>query len=163
MDSIEIVTSDEQVAGETAAVFERIARGLRKLERLALAFRHLRCVDNARRYRLFRLCAGFRGDLSFRCFERRFHTNRLSFRAKSRNPAEERWVPQRDVSTSLDMTNKLLLIKFCPITRMFLQYFAWSKFLFSSGQPFQFIDGPLNSKVFRKSQRAAAERRKTGS
>src|SRR4030095_17006896 len=34
MDSIEIVTSDEQVASETAAVFERIARGLRKLERL---------------------------------------------------------------------------------------------------------------------------------
>ena len=56
-----------------------------------------------------------------------------------------------------------LLIKFCPITRMFLQYFAWSKFLFSSGQPFQFLDGPLYSKVFRKSQWPAAERRKTGS
>ena len=31
MDSIKIVTSDEQIAGETAAVFERIARGLGKL------------------------------------------------------------------------------------------------------------------------------------
>ena len=31
MDSIEIVTSDKQVAGETAAVLERIARGLGKL------------------------------------------------------------------------------------------------------------------------------------
>ena len=38
MDSIEIVTSDKQVAGETAAVFERIARGLGELERFALAF-----------------------------------------------------------------------------------------------------------------------------
>src|SRR5215208_6574735 len=33
MDSIEIITSDEQVAGETAAVLQWIARGLGKLER----------------------------------------------------------------------------------------------------------------------------------
>src|SRR5439155_12206832 len=99
----EIVTSDKQVAGETAAVFKRIASGLGKLERLALAFRHLRCVDNGS-YRLFGLCTGFLSDLFFRCFEWRFHINRLSFRAKSRNPAEQCWVTQRDVSTSLDMT-----------------------------------------------------------
>ena len=54
----------------------------------------------------------------------------------------------RDVSTSLDMTGRRferlsLLIKFRPIPRMFLQYFAWSKFLFSSGQPFQFLDDLL--------------------
>src|SRR4029077_3714709 len=62
MDSIEIVTSDKQVAGESAAVLQRSARGLRKLERLTLAFRHLRGVDDGSRYRLFGLCglcAGF--------------------------------------------------------------------------------------------------------
>ena len=37
IDSIEIVAADEQVAGETAAVVERIARGLSEFERLALA------------------------------------------------------------------------------------------------------------------------------
>src|SRR3954451_19991816 len=113
-------------------------------------------MDDGGRRRLLGLRARFLSDLSFRCFEGRFHINRRSFRAKSRNPAEERWAPQRDVPTSLDMTNKLLLIKFCPITRMFLQYFAWSKFLFSSRQPFQFLDGPLYSKVFGKSQWPAA-------
>src|SRR5439155_1123821 len=40
VNSIEIVTSNKQVAGETASVLERIARGLGKLERLALAFAH---------------------------------------------------------------------------------------------------------------------------
>src|SRR5262245_52069979 len=86
MDSIEIVTSDKQVAGETAAVFERIARGLGELERFTLAFRHLRCVNDGRSYRLFGLttggvrvaaatgfCAGFLSDLFFRRFEGRFH------------------------------------------------------------------------------------------
>src|SRR5215475_1001890 len=53
VNSIEIVTSDKQIAGETAAIFERIARGLRQLERLALAFGHLRCVDDGSSYRLF--------------------------------------------------------------------------------------------------------------
>src|SRR5204862_4497488 len=71
--------------------------------------------------------------------------------------------PQRDVSTSLDMTNASLLIKFRPIARIFLQNFTGSKFLFSSGQPFQLLDDLLWSKVFRISQRPAAERRETSS
>src|SRR5207245_6276101 len=86
------------------ALVQRVARCLRKLERFALAFGHLRGVDNSCSFPLFGLCAGFLGDLFFRCFEWRFHINRLSFRAKSRNPAEQCWVTQRDVSTSLDMT-----------------------------------------------------------
>src|SRR6266705_4653368 len=69
---IEIVTSDEQIAGETAAVLERIARRFRQLKRLALAFGHLRCIDDSRR-RLLQLSAGFLNDLFFRRFERRFH------------------------------------------------------------------------------------------
>src|SRR4029453_16982033 len=77
MDSIEIVTSDKQVAGETAAVFERIARGLSELERFTLAFHHLRSVNNGRSYPLFGLgtglCAGFLSDLFFGCFEGGFH------------------------------------------------------------------------------------------
>src|SRR4029450_10356215 len=73
MDSIEIVTADEQVAGETAAVFERIARSLGELERFALASGHFRRVDDGRSYRLFGLCAGFFSDLFFRRFEGRFH------------------------------------------------------------------------------------------
>src|SRR5882724_2879345 len=97
VNSVEIITSDKQVAGETAAVLERIARGLRKLERLALALGHLRCVDDCRSYRLFGLCARFLGDLFFRRFEWRFHFTSLSFRAKSRNPAEQLWIAQRDV------------------------------------------------------------------
>src|SRR5439155_27090485 len=125
MDSNEIVTSDEYVARETAAVFKRIARGLGKLERLALAFGHLRGVDHSCSCPLFGFCAGFLGDLIFPCFEWRFHMIHLSFRAKSRNPAEQRWVTQRDVSTSLGMT-ELLLIKFRPFARVFLQNFAWS-------------------------------------
>src|SRR5215469_17023008 len=98
LDSIEIVTSDKQVAGETAAVFERIARGLGELKRFALAFGHLRCVDTRRRCRFFGLatgrlryaaaiglCARLLRDLFFRCFEWRFHIKRLSLRAKPRN------------------------------------------------------------------------------
>src|SRR6266487_2741372 len=41
VNSIEIVTSDEKVASETAAVLERIACGFGKLKRFALALRHL--------------------------------------------------------------------------------------------------------------------------
>src|SRR2546423_8852105 len=74
MNSIEVISPDEQVAGETATVFQRIARGLGEFKRLALAFCHFRGVDDARRYRLFGLCARFRGDLFFRCFEGRFHS-----------------------------------------------------------------------------------------
>src|SRR5213594_4626303 len=43
VNSIEIVATNKEIAGETAAVLERIARGLSQLERLALAFGHLRC------------------------------------------------------------------------------------------------------------------------
>jgi hypothetical protein len=73
----------------------------------------------------------------------------------------------RDVSTSLDMTGMAferlsLLIKSCPTARMLLQNFAGSKFHFSSGQPFQFLDGSLYSEVFRESQGPAAKGRKTG-
>src|SRR5438128_6626129 len=104
IDSIEIVTPDEKIASETAAVVERIARGFRELERFALAFRHLRCVDDSSSYRLFGPCAGFLSDLFLRRFERRFHVN-LSFRAESRNLSIAlRKV--RDVSTSLDMTKR---------------------------------------------------------
>ena len=117
MDSIEIVTSDEQVAGETAAVFERIAGGLGELERLALAFGHLRCVDHGMSYRFFGLgtgqvrvavatglCARLLSDLFFLRFQRGSH-----------------------------IVGPSLLIKFRPIARVPLQYFAWSEFLFSSG------------------------------
>src|SRR5439155_16150027 len=37
VNSIEIVATNKEIAGETAAVLERIARGLSQLERLALA------------------------------------------------------------------------------------------------------------------------------
>src|SRR5207247_10043679 len=73
MDPREIVAADKQVAGETAAVLERIARSLGQLERFALAFRHLRGV-NYRRRRL-RLRAGFLSPATagfLRRFERRF-------------------------------------------------------------------------------------------
>src|SRR5437667_2714551 len=107
---IKIIASDEKIAGKTAAILERIARGLGQLECFALAFRHLRCVDDGG-YRFFRLVtgrvrptggcrAGFFSYLLFRRFERRFHVN-LSFRAGVED------LPQRnikDVSTSLDMT-----------------------------------------------------------
>ena len=80
INSIEIITSDEKIAGETAAVLERIAGGFCQLERFALAFRHLRRVDDGG-HRFFGSCAGFLSDLFFRRFERRFHIIRLSFRA----------------------------------------------------------------------------------
>src|SRR5438105_410881 len=76
MNTREIIAADEKVAGETSAVLERIARGLGKLERFALAFDHLRCVDDGNRRRSFRLCAGFLSPATagfFRRFERRFH------------------------------------------------------------------------------------------
>ena len=72
-DSSEIVTSDEKVAGETAPVLQRIARSFCELERFALAFRHLGCVDDGGGHRLFGLRAGFLSDLFFRRFERAFH------------------------------------------------------------------------------------------
>src|SRR5438105_1601114 len=85
---IEIVATNKKVAGETAAVLERIARGFRQFERFPLPFRHLRRVDNAGS-RLFwfatGLRAGFLSDLFFGRFERGFHIIRLSFRAESRN------------------------------------------------------------------------------
>jgi hypothetical protein len=70
---IEIVTSDEKIAREAAALVERIARGLGKLERFALAFGHLRGVDDAGRRRLFYFCRRFLSDLFFGCFQRGFH------------------------------------------------------------------------------------------
>ena len=79
INSIEIVTPDEKITCETAAVFKRIARSFRELKRFALAFRHFRRVDDGSR-RFFRFCAGFFSDLFLRRFERRFHIN-LSFRA----------------------------------------------------------------------------------
>src|ERR1700745_3763228 len=88
MDPIEIVTTDKQVAGKTTTVFERIPRGLRKLERFTLAFAHFRGVDDVSSLRFLGLRARFLSDLFFGSFEWRFHINHLSFRAKSRNPAE---------------------------------------------------------------------------
>ena len=41
INSIEIVSPDEKIAGEAPAVLKRIARGFGQLERFALAFRHL--------------------------------------------------------------------------------------------------------------------------
>src|SRR5437867_1752215 len=55
-----------------------------------------------------------------------------------------------------------LLIKFGLVARMLLQNFAWSKFIFSSGQPFQFLDDSLQSKVFPESQRPTTEWREAG-
>src|SRR5947208_7948540 len=81
---IEIVATNKKVAGETAAVLERIARGFRQFETFPLPFRHLRRVDDGRR-RSLRLRAGFLSDLLFGRFERGFHIIRLSFRAESRN------------------------------------------------------------------------------
>ncbi len=77
VNSIEIVTSDEQIAGETAAILERITCRFRELERFALALGHLRRVDDGGD-RLPRFCAGFLSDLSFRRFERRFHEGSAS-------------------------------------------------------------------------------------
>src|SRR2546423_7074651 len=74
INSTEIVASDEKIAGETTAVFKRIARRFGQLERFALAFRHLRCVNDGSR-RFFRFCAGFLSDLFFGRFEQAFHTS----------------------------------------------------------------------------------------
>src|SRR5206468_1680489 len=72
INSVEIVAANKKVAGKAAAVLQWIASGFGKLKRFALAFRHLRCVDDSGRW-LFRLRAGFFSDLLFGCFERRFH------------------------------------------------------------------------------------------
>ena len=64
---IEIVTADKKITGETAAIFERVARRLGQLERFALAFCHLRRVDNGG-CGLFDFRAGFFSDLFFRSF-----------------------------------------------------------------------------------------------
>src|SRR2546430_15074668 len=72
INATEIVASDEKIAGETTAVFQRIACRFGQLERFALAFRHLRCVNDGSR-RFFRFCACFLSDLFFRRFERAFH------------------------------------------------------------------------------------------
>src|SRR5262249_7141348 len=134
MDSIEIVTSDEQVAGETAAVFERIAGGLSKLERFALALGHFRCIDDGSGRAYFGLRAGFFSDLFFGRFEWRLHRMIIcQIVSAGRLPA------CRDRQGCLSS----VLIKFRPITRMLLQNFAWSKFLFSLGQPFQLVDDSL--------------------
>src|SRR5262249_10601976 len=165
MDSIEIVASDEQVAGETAAVFKRIARGLRKLERFALALGHLRRVDDSRSYRLFRLCAGFLSPATagfFRRFERRFHRGSAEILPALPGTLPASIPSRRSERVSPECRNKrakcppslfeLLLVKFRPIARMLLQKFAGPKFHFGSGQPFQFLDGSLYSEVFRESQ-----------
>src|SRR5437667_2688807 len=105
IDSIEIVTPDEKIAGKTAAVLERIARCFCQLERFALPFRHLRRVDDSDRRGLFGLRACLFSNLFLRRFEGGFHIIRLSFRAKSR----KLWTcfgKIRGVSTSLDMTEK---------------------------------------------------------
>src|SRR5207249_11190199 len=44
---IEIVATNKKVAGETAAVLERIARGFSQFERFPPPFRHLLRVDHA--------------------------------------------------------------------------------------------------------------------
>ena len=41
VNSIEVVSPDEKIAGETAAIIQRIARSFRQFQRGALAFRHL--------------------------------------------------------------------------------------------------------------------------
>ena len=151
---IEIVTPDKKIAREAAALVQRIARGLGKLERFALAFGHLRGVDDAGRRGLFHFRGRFLSPATagfFGCFQRRFHKSSASL-----------WLAEQP-NASGTLALHSLLIKICPITRMFLQYFACSKFLFSSGQPFQFLDGLLYSKMFRKSQWPAAEWRKAGS
>src|SRR5438094_1123346 len=74
INSLKIIATDEKIAGETAAVLEWIAGGFSQLERFALAFRHLRRVDDGRR-RPLRLRTRFLGDLFLRRFERRLHIN----------------------------------------------------------------------------------------
>ena len=102
VNSIEIVTPDEKITCETAAVFKRIARSFRELKRFALAFRHFRRVDDGSR-RFFRFCAGFFSDLFLRRFERRFHIIRLLFRGGIEDSLDIHQ-KARKVSTSPDMT-----------------------------------------------------------
>src|SRR5262245_5878311 len=175
VNSIEVIPSHEQVAGETAAIFERIARGLGELERFALAFAHLRRVDHGRSYRLFRLCAGFLSPATagfFGRFEWRFHRGNADILPALAGMLPASIHSRRSERVSPECRNKrakcppslfeLLLIKFRPIARMLLQKFAGPKFHFGSGQPFQFLDGSLYSEVFRESQRPAPKWRKTG-
>ena len=46
INALEIIAPDEEVARETTAILQWIARGFRQLERFALAFHHLRRVDD---------------------------------------------------------------------------------------------------------------------
>src|SRR5437667_4854262 len=46
---------------------------------------------------------------------------------------------------------------------MLLQNLTWRKFPFALGQPFEFVDDSLQSKVLRETQRPTTERRETGS
>src|SRR5205085_7744962 len=55
---IKIVTTDEQIAGEAAPLIQWITRRFGKLERFALAFRHLRRVDHGCGHRLLWLATG---------------------------------------------------------------------------------------------------------
>ena len=162
IDPIEIVTPDEQVAREAAAVVQRIARGLGKLERFALAFGHLRGVDHGGRRRLFGFCAGFLSDLFFRCFERRFHIDHLSFRAKSRHLAEELLGSATRRSTR-STCEQFLLIKFVPSRACFFKISHGVNFSSVRASRSSSSTSLLQSKVFRKSQGPAAKRRETGS
>ena len=49
IDAIEIVATDEQVAGEATALVERIARAFGKIQRRSFTGRHLGSVDHGRR------------------------------------------------------------------------------------------------------------------
>src|SRR6266487_1948925 len=72
--AIEIITADEEIARETAAIIERIARCLGQLERFALALRHSGRVDDRSSGRLSRFYARLFADLLLWRFERRFHS-----------------------------------------------------------------------------------------
>src|SRR5881227_118753 len=136
---IEIVTADKKVAGETAAVFEWIARGLRQFQRFTLAFRHLRRVNNGGS-RLLWLRARFLSDLFFGRFERGFHGSTgvtpvgtpgilpgvsliLNFIIGSRRDAR---LPHRH-----DACATSAFIKFRSIAGVLFQYLARRKFLLS--------------------------------
>src|SRR5213079_3188227 len=54
-------------------------------------------------------------------------------------------------------------MKFCTVTRMLPQNFAWSKFLFGLSQPFQFLEDFAYPQMFGKTQWPATNRCKTGS
>src|SRR5215471_19711151 len=143
VNSIEVVSADEQVAGETASVLKGIPRRLGELKRFALAFGHFRSVDDGSRHRSFRFCTGFLSDLFFRCFERGFHGG------TGIPPAGTQGILP-GVRTSwkreIDRLDARLLhrhaacatsfcIKFRPVTRMPLQYLARRKFLLGLSQP----------------------------